>query len=197
MGKKSKQNSKNLKPKKRRRNRQKGGSQCYSTACADHALKVINDKNALVPFNNNTLELPLLSRQNIKQKGGTNVWRKIGLSKPNDLMNNIFDGISNVKNTWIGDEQGPTSDTLKHPIANNEKILMDTAGNDKITIDAYLENAKIPFELTVAQNTALGIGGGRKRRKSRRKSRKKRKKSKKRRRKGARRTKKRRKQRRK
>lgn len=195
MVKKSKQKSKKSKPRKKR---QKGGSQCYSTACADHALKVINDKNALVPFNKNTLELPLLSRQmnNIKQKGGagTNVWRRIGLSKPNDLMNNIFDGISNVKNTWLGDEQGPTSNTLKHPIANNEKILMDTAGNDKITIDAYLQKAQIS-DLTIKDNKM--VIGGRKRRKSRRKSRKKSRKSKKRRRKGVRRTKKKRKQRRK
>ena len=200
MVKKSKQKSKKSKPRKKR---QKGGSQCYSTACADHALKVINDKNALVPFNKNTLELPLLSRQNIKQKGGagTNVWRRIGLSKPNDLMNNIFDGISNVKNTWLGDKQGPTSNTLKHPITNNEKILMDTAGNDKITIDAYLRNANLPDDFLNDGQKNILLGSGKKRRKSRRKSlrksRKKRKKSKKLRRKGVRRTKKRRKQRRK
>ena len=168
------------KSKKSKNKRQKGGSQCYSTECAAHALKVINDKNALIPFNKNTLEPPLLTRQmNNKQKGGasTNVLRRIGLTKPNDLMNDIFDGISNVKNTWLGNEQGPTSDTLKHPIADNEKILMETSGNDKITIDAYLENANLPITLTESQKSDLGMSGGKKRRKSRRKSKKKRRKT--------------------
>jgi len=158
---------------KKSKKKQKGGSHCYSTECADHALKVMNDKNALVPFNKNTLESPLLTRQmNIKHKGGgsTNVWRKIGLSKPNDLVNNIFDGIKNIKNTWVGDEQGPTSDTLEHPIADNEKNLMDVTGADDITIQAYLNKAKLPTSFNV--DAGVVTLGGKKRRKSRKKSKK-------------------------
>ena len=190
------------KNKKRKGKMQRGGSQCYSTECAAHALKVINDKNALVPLNKNIMEFPLSTKQmNVKQKGGgsTNVWRKLGLAKPNDLMNDIFDGISNVKNTFLGNEGGSTSDTLEHPIADNEKILMDIKGSDNLTIDAYLAKANLPITLTDVQKTQLGSGKKRRksRRKSQRKSRKKLKKSKKRRSKKVRKTKKRRKSRRK
>ena len=188
--------------KKNKKQKQRGGSQCYSTECAANALKVINDKNALVPLNEKMMDFPLPTRQmNVKQKGGgsTNVWRKIGLAIRNDLMNDIFDGISNVKNTFLGTEGGSTSDTLEHPIADNEKILMNIKGSDKLTIDAYVNAANLPIKLTDLQINSLK--GGKKRRKSRRKSqrksRKKRKKSKKRRSKKVRKTKKRRKSRRK
>ena len=183
--------------------KQRGGSQCYSTECAANALKVINDKNALVPLNEKMMDFPLPTRQmNVKQKGGgsTNVWRKIGLAKPNDLMNDIFDGISNVKNTFLGNEVGSTSDTLEHPIADNEKILMNNIkGSDKLTIDAYIKAAELPITISPVQKKQLGSGKKRRksRRKSQRKSRKKIKKSKKRRSKKVRKTKKRRKSRRK
>ena len=146
---------------KKSKKKQNGGSQCYSTECADHALKVMNDKNALVPFNKNTsLEYPVLTRQTniIKGGGSVNVWRKIGLSKPNDLVNNIFDGITNIKNTWVGDEKGSTNDTIEHPIANNE--ILSNKGYADNTIASYLKNNS---SFSAEQKELLLKGGGKKR----------------------------------
>ena len=153
-----------------KKTKQKGGSQCYSTECANHALKTMNDKNALVPFNKNTsLEHPLLTRQmNIIKGGGSeNVWRKIGLSKPNDLVNNIFDGLQNVKNTWIGDEQGSTSNTLEHPI-NNEKLSNKI---EDITLAKYVENISTDDRAAMSSRILVGSGKKRKSRKRLRKGR--------------------------
>ena len=80
------------------------------------------------------------------QKGGSMLWRNLGLTWPKDIYNDSMTYLKNVKNTYAGDHQESTSNVLKQPIANDRppslkpidyldhfnKADASTAGNLKI-----------------------------------------------------------------
>jgi len=106
--KKSRRKSKRRKSsKRRRRRRQRGGAVPGSGRLPQGQLTRQN-------FGQIGHPVPLKSGQ----KGGSMLWRNLGLTWPKDVYNDSMSYLRNIKNTYAGDHQESTSNVLKQPIAD-------------------------------------------------------------------------------
>ena len=67
----------------------------------------------------------ILSRQTRPMRGGGSMWRDLGLSKPKDIFNDTMDFLGNVKNSYMGNRQGSTSNVMNQPIRNTHAYKSD------------------------------------------------------------------------
>jgi hypothetical protein len=106
--KKSRRKSKRRKSsKRRRRRRQRGGAVPGSGRLPQGQLTRQN-------FGQLGHPVPLKSGQ----KGGSMLWRNLGLTWPKDVYNDSMSYLRNIKNTYAGDYQESTSNVLKQPISD-------------------------------------------------------------------------------
>jgi len=91
---------------RRRRRRQRGGAVPGSGRLPQGQLTRQNfGQQGPVPYK-------------VGQKGGSMLWRNLGLTWPKDVYNDSMTYLKNIKNTYAGDHQESTSNVLKQPIAD-------------------------------------------------------------------------------
>jgi len=70
----------------------------------------------------------ILTRQMAGQRGGSSIWRRLGLTFPIDKYHDAKDFLTNTKNMYVGDRQDSTSNVMDQPIAN--RTLKPAAPSD-------------------------------------------------------------------
>jgi hypothetical protein len=117
--KRTKNRRKSRKVRKRRRKVQKGGvvlGSCKNPFVGAAKVNGASGGNYHALNGGERLVGSELTRQGAGYRpmsGGGSIFRNLGLTFPKDLYNDSMDFLNNVKNSYVGDRQGSTSDVTK------------------------------------------------------------------------------------
>ena len=159
-------------PKRRRKRLQKGGVQLGKCNNPFQGNAVVNGVRVGNYHPYEPISRPpygLLTRQGRGMKGGGSMWRDLGLSVPKDMYNDAMDFFGNVKNTYMGNRKGSTSNVMNQPIRNTHahksngsslKQSDSTGSSSSVTADYNTHFTAADTETAQKVSSALSTSSG-------------------------------------